>query len=149
MSYTQPFAARIGAMGDMAEAVFESVYPESWCRYGLNRPNIYLGDVPAFVRHTPDYLTAKGLVEVGGFGADGTYKFKIEKAEALMAWHQLWRTDLFLYDSKLKQYGWVRLPEIIEVSRALTPKVFSEGKPYWPIARDEIPVVGSWQPSAP
>lgn len=141
----QGFAARMTVMGDPAESVFEATYPEGFARYGLNRPPINLSDVPPKIRHTPDYITRKGLVEVMGFGNDETLKLKLVKANALWAWHSDFRVDMFLWDSACHEYGWVRLPELLEVAdRILKPKRFPEGHEYWPIHKALIPTAGTW-----
>lgn len=132
----QPFAHRIGAMGDEAEGVFEAVYPEGFVRWGLNRPPINVSQLPEQMRYAPDYLTAKGLVEVQGVGSDQLLKLKVEKYEALRKWGDVMRTDLFVWDSKHRRYAWVRLDDL----RALLGDLrqFPEGKPYWSIPLDAL-----------
>lgn len=102
----------MGTMGDTAEAIFEDVYPEGFARYGLSRPPVKVGELPAKFRFTPDYLTSKGLVEVQGFGRDQTVKLKLDKFSALGQWHADWRVDLFLWDSHKKRYGWLSWPAL-------------------------------------
>lgn len=147
----QQFAQRFAAMGDQAEGVFESVYPEGLARYGINRPPINLKNVPEFIRFTPDYLTGKGLVEVQGFGRDQRFKLKDSKLEALRQWHDTFRTDLFVWDSHNKRYGWVRLPELEDALNLHgTADAFDGGaNPYVWLKADDLPVVGPWSPWTP
>lgn len=139
----QPFAHRLGKMGDAAEGVFESTYPEGWASYGLRRPPINLSTVPPVIRYTPDYVTGKGLVEVQGFGADQTCKLKVEKFDAMRQWHDWFRTDMFLWDSHNKRYGWVRMIQLHDLIDGGSPQVeeFPEGKAYYAIPAERLPVV--------
>lgn len=143
------FATRFKQMGDLAEGVFEKVYEEGWVRYGICRPPINLSQVTAFVRFTPDYLTAKGLVEVQGFGNDRTVKFKLDKLDALCEWSEHQRVDLFLYDSTLDAYGWVRLGDLMDAlatgsMKGAEIRSFREGNRYWAIPAAELPICAGW-----
>jgi hypothetical protein len=142
----RPFSQRFGAMGDEAEAIFESVYPQGWARYGLNRPPINLSNVPAFVRFTPDYVTAKSLVEVQGFGRDQTMKLKFSKLDALRQWNDLFRTDLFLWDSHHKRYGFVRMADLESAFfHHGVNGAFDNGvNPFVSLKFDHIPVSAGW-----
>lgn len=137
-----------GGMGDLAEGVFEQVYGlGKWDRFGLDRARISLVGVPAEIRHAPDYITNKGLVEVQGFGRDQKIKLKHAKWDALLWWQRLWRTDLFLWDSHNQRYGWVRLPELtLALNAHGTDDAFDGGRnPYTWIEADDVPVVdGIW-----
>lgn len=138
----QSFAGRFAAMGDEAEGVFEAVYPEGFVRFGINRPPINLANVPAKIRYTPDFLTGRGLVEVQGFGKDQILKLKHDKLNALWAWHEDFRVDLFVWDSTNKEYGWVRLPELDDAITAhAVEAMFPENKPYWALHSMDIPVI--------
>lgn len=138
----QTFARRFDVMGDEAEGVFEETYQEGWVRFGLNRPPINLANVPRFIRHAPDYLTSKGLVEVQGFGRDQTFKLKHEKLFALQDWHAKFRVDLFVWDSHNKRYGWLRLNDLCaELDDIAEFAQFPEGKPYLAIMADRLPVI--------
>ena len=137
--------SRLGKMGDQAEAVFEEVYPQKWARFGLSRPPINLAKVPGFIRYTPDYITAKGLVEVQGFGKDQTAKFKTSKLDALRLWAEVFRVDFFLWDSHLQRFGWVRLPELdVALAEHGARLSFHEGNPYFAIPAGRLPVVSGW-----
>lgn len=140
------FSQRFGALGDEAEAVFEEVYPAAWTRYGLNRPSVPMNKLPAYIRYTPDYLTSRGLVEVQGFGTDQTAKFKQDKLAALSQWHLAFRVDFFLWDSYQKRYGWLRLPDLMAVIRQRHAATFPEGKLYFALKADELPIVDAWVP---
>lgn len=140
---TQTFSQRFQAMGDEAEGVFEAVYPEGFVKYGLSRPPIHLASVPPFIRFTPDYLTAKGLVEVQGLGRDRTFKLKISKWTALEEWASHFRVDLFVWDRTDSRYGFIRLHEL---SWALDEDgewgAFDDGaNPYKSLHVDQLPVV--------
>lgn len=132
-------------MGDEAEGVFELVYPEGFARYGLNRPPINLTNVPPKIRYTPDYLTGKGLVEVQGFGNDQTLKLKLDKLAALDEWHGDFRVDLFVWDSKNKRCGFVRMGDLHDALDAHgVMREFPEGKAYVALRAERIPV-DDWQ----
>lgn len=146
--HSKPFEERIGQMGDRAEFVFESTYPEGFVRFGLNRPPLRMASLPAFLRYTPDYLTSKGLVEVQGFGRDRTAKFKLGKMEALAAWQHIFRVDFFLWDSQEKRYGWLRMPELQEaIGRGAghLRSFANDGNQYWAFDADRVPVI-EWIP---
>jgi hypothetical protein len=147
----QSFANRFAKMGDQAEGVFEATYPQNWERFGLDRAQINLSRVPEFIRFTPDYLTAKGLVEVQGFGRDQRFKLKDAKLAALREWHDIFRTDLFVWDSHNKRFGWVRLPELTLALDAYgTEDAFDNGRnPYVWIHSDALPVVDEWESYQP
>ena len=101
--HQSPFHVRFGAMGDVAESVFENVYPNNH-RLGLNRPNLHTQSLPYIMRFLPDYLTVDGMVEVMGVGRDKTLKFKIEKMNALARWQTMAPVSLFVYDSSKKRW---------------------------------------------
>lgn len=136
------WSSRYAALGDEAEAVFESVYSHGFVRYGLNRPKINLASVPPFIRYSPDYLTSRGLVEVQGFGRDQTFKIKKDKFQALLDWQQFaqWRVDLFVWDSWNREYGWVRLPELLTDDN-YSMGAFPEGKVYYAWQAKDLPVI--------
>lgn len=140
------FAQRFQAMGDQAEAIFDRVYPYGKVQFGLNRPPIHLASVPAFVRYTPDRLTAKSLVEIQGFGGDATFKLKKDKLAALLAWQEAseWRVDLFVYDSKNNEYAWVRLADFVALTErpptGVEVRSFPEGTAYWAVPKALLPV---------
>lgn len=147
----EPFSKRFakGGMGDLAEGVFESTYPEGWARYGISRPPVNLTNVPAFVRYTPDYLTAKGLVEVQGFGRDQMLKVKVDKLEALVEWTFYdpdFPVHLFLYDSVNRETAWVNV-ESLNRSRFDTAHVgaFDGGtKPYYAWHKHQLSTDDGW-----
>lgn len=144
----RPFHNRFAAMGDAAEGVFERTYPQGWVRFGLNRPPIAMGSLPAFIRFTPDYLTARGLVEVQGFGGDQLAKFKRDKLTALIDWHHHFRVDFFLWDSANKRYAWLRLHDLENYITPHHVAYFPEGTQYFAIPAVELPVVDAWVPYA-
>jgi hypothetical protein len=132
---------RKGGMGDLAEAVFERVYPQGWFRYGLDRPPVQVHALPMFVRYTPDYGTSKGLVEVQGFGKDQRFKLKKEKYAALDQWHQQFRVDLFAYDSHNDRYGFMRLYDFVDAWEDYGSEGMFDGtKPYMALHAKHLPV---------
>lgn len=145
------FGQRFAKMGDEAEGIFEATYPQGFARYGINRPPINLGTVPEMIRFTPDYLTSKGLVEVQGFGRDQTVKMKVIKWSSMWRWHnEVFRTDLFLWDTTNKRYGWVRLPELGEAMYEHGElRAFPEGTDYWALHACKVPVVDGWTDYTP
>lgn len=136
------FSGRWRQMGGEAESVFEAVYPQGKAKYGLSRPPVNLTQVPAFVRYTPDYLTAKGLVEVQGFGRDQTFKLKVDKYNALNEWHQQFRVDIFAWDTTNKRYGFVRLHDFMEAwEEHGWSDAFDDGRnPYMALKAEHLPV---------
>lgn len=140
------FAQRFNGLGDLAESVFESVYDQGFVRFGLQRPPISLSRVPGFIRFSPDYLTARGLVEVQGFGTDQTAKFKLNKLRALAQWDAEFRVDFFLYDSKNEEYAWMRLTDFELWIGSNNPEVdsFNEGNKYYPVRKGDLPVCTDW-----
>lgn len=109
----QNFAQRFSTMGDTAEDVFEKKAPLGNCtRFGFRRPKgIKFSNIPAFFRHTPDFITSNYLVEVMGLGRDGILKsMKVPKYEALKEWNKiairggLVGVALFLWNSSERQY---------------------------------------------
>lgn len=141
----RPFHERFHSLGNEAEAIFEASYAQGFVRYGLDRPPIHMASLPPFVRFTPDYLTARGAVEVQGFGRDQNAKFRREKLAALGQWHHLIRVDFFIWDSHNKRYGWVRLPDLERRLRMSQLRRFPEGNEYFEVPADELPVLG-WTP---
>jgi hypothetical protein len=138
---------KAGGMGDLAESVFEATYPQNWDRFGLDRATINLRNVPLVLRHKPDYITAKGLVEVQGFGRDQRFKLKNAKLEALLWWNDVFRTDLFVWDSHNSRYGWLRLAELLDaLEHDGTDDAFDDGRnPYVWLHANDLPVVdGTW-----
>lgn len=139
----QPWAGRT-ALGDESEGVFEDNYPMAWTRFGLNRPLVPMSSLPPFLRHTPDYVTSRGLVECQGFGRDQLAKFKRSKIDALLIWHHQMRVDFFLWDSANKQFGWVRLPDLVNNLHRHNVKSFHEGNQYFEVAAGELPMASDW-----
>lgn len=137
------FKQRLGAMGDLAEGVFEDVYQGGFAHYGLRRPPLNLAKVPIKVRYTPDMVTSHGLIEVMGLGKDQLLKLKCEKFEALIEWNSDWKVDLFIYDSANKRYCTVSLDDLskIIVTGKAPRGTFNEGKDYWAVHAD---LMGEW-----
>lgn len=161
-------------MGDEAEGAFEHCYTnvapkQNVVRYGLDRAPINVASLPAFVRYTPDFLTARGLVEVQGFGRDQIFKIKDDKLEALFEWqHTGGVLHLWVWDSANSEYAWVRIGDldIVLHEAALNHEVddhggpwpddagvykdqFPEGKPYWAVHKGFLPTVDGWHPMDP
>lgn len=136
------FKQRFGQMGDEAEAMFEATYPRGFERYGLNRPRVGLKEVPPFIRFTPDYLTAHGLVEVQGFGRDQLAKFKVAKLEALTEWDAIFPVTFFFYDKTNSRYGYSPLTDVLDViaEGQADLRLFPEGTPYWAVPANELEV---------
>ena len=131
--HEQGWNDRFGAMGDEAEGVFERVFPKGKARYGLNRPPIQVSALPLMLRYTPDYITSTGLVEVQGFGKDGSFRLKVEKYKALCQWEQTWHVDFFLWDKTNKRWAIVPLHKVEEILASAEAGLYPEGKAYWKI----------------
>ncbi len=112
-----PFAARMNAMGDEAEAACVAAM-ESIGRpiapFGLNRPPISLAQVPARIRHLPDFLWARGLIEAQGVGADQIVKLKLEKWNVLLYWNQVFAVELFVWDSKNRRWTLATMDNLLQ-----------------------------------
>lgn len=99
-------------MGDQAEAVFEEVADRGIVRFGLKRPPIKVGDLPARLRHLPDYLQSKRFVEVQGFGPDQLLKVKLLKWDCLQFWNSVHPVVMFVYDSTNDRYAEIGLDRL-------------------------------------
>ena len=132
MSYhEQSFAGRFGSMGDEAEGRYIELHPNS-VRYGLNRPPIGLGKVPAMIRYTPDYLQHDRLVECMGIGRDGILKLKLEKLHAMEQWNMVFPVFLFVWDSNEKRYTTIPLRDLHKMClKDGEPKQFHDDKWAW------------------
>ena len=139
MSFSnQSFQARMGAMGDEAEGKFEELHTSGFVRFGLNRPPVKVQMLPSFIRYTPDYLTSHGFVEVQGVGRDRKTKIKIDKAIALQQWHQLFKLQLFIWDSKKQEAKYIDWEWLWPQLASMPIKHFVEGKPYWEVNIDSL-----------
>lgn len=142
----QAFHDRVNRMGDECESVFEDTYAAGFVRFGLNRPPLKMSSLPAVIRHTPDYLTTRGLVECQGHGGDQIAKFKTGKLQALSVWHHsIMRVDFFLWDSKFKRYGWVRLPDLLNsVHINMLAQFENDGNEYFAFPVNDLPMASGW-----
>lgn len=131
----QPFEARFAAMGDEAEGKFMEVHPKGWAVWGLRRPPIRVGALPAKIRYAPDFITSDGFVETMGVGHKQVLKLKIEKHVALLQWDQEMPTQLFVWDSKNKRYAYMGMQALTDALIHAKPGRFPEGKATW-----ELPV---------
>jgi len=134
---------RYGQMGDEAEDRFErwahkaSVKTE---RYGLHRPRINMSRLPAFLRHTPDFILHDRLVEAKGVGQDGLVKLKEEQLGAWEFWYQHYPVWLFVWDSHRHRewFGEVTKPRI-KWFRSCPEGVFEDnGKVYYEVNVEEL-----------
>lgn len=134
MSFSdQPFHRRIQTMGDIAERKFEDVSEVNFVRYGLNRPPLNMASLPPEIRHTPDYLTSKNLVEVQGLGKDQMLKMKLDKMKALGSWNKMHAVQLFVYDSTNDRHALIEHNDLQKLCRKATIESFPEGKQYYAI----------------
>jgi hypothetical protein len=139
--HQQSFMSRMGSMGDESEGQFELTHPGKFVRFGLNRPPVNVRMLPPLIRAAPDYLTSFGFVECMGVGKDRILKLKISKALEMQRWHEIFKLQLFVWDSKDKrsdlfdwEWLWPQLPNFP------TDK-FSEGNVYWAVNIDELRLV--------
>jgi len=98
----QDFGKRFAQMGDLAEGKCIQWLQENntgFVRYGLDRPPLRMDMLPARIRHTPDILTSRGLIEVKGFGRDQVAKLKLEDMNCLSWWNDCHPVSIFFYDS--------------------------------------------------
>lgn len=124
-----------GGMGDLAEGVFEQVYPKAWDRMGFNRPKTPMQGMAPFIRYTPDYMTYHGPVEVQGFGNDQTAKIKVDKLQALREWDSIQETRLFLFDSKNNRWAMLTIEQVLDLVEddLVVIDSFPEGKQFYAI----------------
>mgnify|MGYP006266363977 CR=1 FL=1 len=137
------FTYRLNAMGDQAEGAFEQ-----WCadneqnyiRWGLDRPPLNLRMIPTRLRYAPDYLMSNKFVECQGFGADQTFKLKVEKHGALHWWNDLHPVELWVLDSHNQRACLLTLREFDNVlgTAGAELRSFPEGKTYFAVAGDAI-----------
>jgi hypothetical protein len=144
MSYKdQPYSQRARSHGRQeAELAFEQNWPMAWDQYGLNDARSQMIDMPAFVRHTPDYLTSRQLVEVMGCGRDGIWKPKIAKVAALTEWQEKWTLKWFLYQSNPRRFAvvdhnWIK-DKVLDGIDAGNIQMFPEGNKYVPLKVSEV-----------
>lgn len=141
--HKQPFSQRFGQLGDEAEGIFEAVHPKGFARFGINRPPIQLGNVPKRIRYAPDYLTSDGLIEVKGCGRDQLLKIKLENWNCLMFWHQVFQTQLFVWDTTNKRYTYVELSVLEDLfnqpESGISFKHFDDPKGYFAIPLAAFP----------
>ena len=101
--HEQPFSARFGVMGDVAEGIFDQIHPKNH-ELGLNRPPFGMAGMTANMRYVPDRMRRDAFVEVMGIGRGQALKVKLEKFEALQAWATIGPVELFIYDSHNHRY---------------------------------------------
>lgn len=129
-------------MGDEAEQMFETVSAETNFgihRSGLNRPNFNMSRLPIMVRYTPDYLTEDSYVEVQGFGKDRLVKIKKEKLVALHMWDEVFPTEMFLWDSVDRRWGFIAVPWFTSHEPEMHG-IYPEGKGWVAWAADSLPI---------
>lgn len=134
----QTWQNRVGTLGDIAEAKFEETSPVSFERYGLNRPAVSLRLLPLQIRHTPDYLTSHGLVEVQGLGRSQVCHMKLDKLDALKAWNKIFPVDLFWYDSHHERTCQISLKRFIKLTKTVEVKSFPEGHKYYAVPAESV-----------
>lgn len=144
--HKQPFAVRLGAMGDQAENAFEERHPHAW-RTGLNRPDFPVAKLPTdAMRYTPDYMTPEGFFEVMGISSkgQGTLKLKCEKVSALQLWTLLGPVKLWVWDSGRRRYACAPLGDWFDqcVWHGQMDRFPDNKKSYWSLHFNHFP--GEW-----
>jgi hypothetical protein len=141
--HSQPFESRYTTLGDIAEGVFEKVWPYPFERSGIKRPSVSVGAIPPMVRAAPDYYDRDGFIEVMGFGDDQTVKLKDQKHEVLLEWEKYWTVRIFVWDSHNKRWSIASLRDIEEVIiNDGWSSAFHDGNTYNAIAASDWP--GEW-----
>lgn len=119
----QPFAQRVGVLGDTAEGVYDTVLPlGNSTKFGFRRPKgIKFSNLPEALRHMPDRVTATYLVEVVGLGRDGILKsLKVTKYEALKEWNKIAKqlgllgVVLFVWNSSEREFLVVQWADVVK-----------------------------------
>lgn len=128
-----PWNVRVQAMGDLAENKFEEIWKTSFERWGLRRPRVNVRQLPARLRHAPDYLTSQGFIEVLGLGREQCLRLKVEKMNCLWWWSDLHPVSLFIYDSHHNRSAVIELSAVQQWidSGQVTLGIFPERKAYW------------------
>jgi len=139
------WGSRYARMGDEAEAKFDQLFPNS-APFGLNRPNVYVPDLPAFIRFMPDRLMHDRLVECKGVGKDQLLKLKVDALDVLMEWGDHLMVQVFVWDSFNKRWSLTPIDYIEGPADLCEIKKFPEGTPYYPIPLDAIST--SWHDEA-
>jgi hypothetical protein len=137
--HNQSWATRYGSMGDEAEGIFERVWPRNWERFGLKRPCLQVASLPLEIRYTPDYLTSFSLVEVQGFGRDGTLRVKDEKFAALKWWQEVMPVEFFLWDSTNSKWGTIDCDQLFAAESSVG--AYDDGaKPFRAYKASDLPI---------
>ena len=138
--HSQPFEARFSTLGDIAEGVFEEVWPYPFERSGIKRPKVRASVIPPFVRAAPDYYDKDGFIEVMGFGEDQVIKLKDQKHEVLLEWERYWTVRIFLWDSSNKQWSIAPLRDVeVVIIHDGWSSSFHDGNTYNAIAASDWP----------
>jgi hypothetical protein len=145
--HKQDFSARLGTMGDVAEAVFDQVYPKSH-KLGLNRPPFSMAGMALALRYTPDRMLRDGFWEVMGCGKDRLLKLKVEKLDALFMWSVLAPVNLFVYDQKAHEFYDAPMLDWFAAAKVHgEPNVFeNDGKEFYALHVEHFPCVGKAVP---
>lgn len=124
---------RLEAMGDETEGIFEETYPDSFIRFGFNRPPFSIAKMPLQLRYMPDYLHAgTRFVECQGIGAGGL-KVKIEKLMALQHWDLLLPVHFFIWSRPKEMIAEFTIKELLQIAgkEQASLGAYSDGKkPY-------------------
>lgn len=141
------FDERFKQMGDAAEGAFEEWATSTnlkYERFGFERPDFNMARLSPFMRYAPDFVTATNLVEVQGCGRDGTFKFKVEKIDALEEWNTHHPVELFLFDQAQKRNFLIDLSAVVTLTEgpAVTTGMFDGTKPWIGLVADEL---AEWQ----
>ena len=117
--HSAPFHQRYADGKHPAEELFEKVYDKPYTKFGLDNPDMRVSGVPYFIRHTPDYLTERDLVECKGVGHDQRLKVKDVEWEAWLRWELVWPEHLlvFVSDTSKNRYAYVPL-ELFKMLKA-------------------------------
>lgn len=121
MSYKdENWEERVEVLGDPGEKAFREYAARRQLgveKYGLDRPAVNLGRIPAYVRYTPDFITDDGLVEVQGCGVDQLLKFKHEKIVALTQWNRHCTVMVWLWNQPLDDWRMLSVPRLFGMCR--------------------------------
>jgi hypothetical protein len=89
-----------GAVEHRAAALaFESVWPQWYVRYCVERAPFRMASLPAALRLAPAYLTAEAFIDVRGVAPDGMVHLDPDSYEALCWWDSLHPVVLFIHDA--------------------------------------------------
>lgn len=143
--HNQSFNNRLATMGDPAEEACDKVYEYKTHDLGLNRVwkngvGLYMVEMTAAMRYTPDRMVRDRNIECMGIGRDRTLKIKHEKIAALRCWEQVGPIDLFVFDKPNETYYQASIETWYNACiNHADEEAFHDGKTYYGLHEKHFP----------